>query len=345
MASLAPERPQSEQARAAAFDTAGSLSRLLESAAQLEPDRIAFRDGPGREAWCGRPSFELNREIGSEAVRRLAAYLAALGLDPAARVGICLPNGSEAAMSILAVGEAGLTPCLLDVTATAGELSNAIETADIRAVITQARFGPERLAEKLCFIAAGFFRLRFLLAFGPNVPDGVVDLDPVLLEPRRSEPRRTLRGADPDEDGPGFVSFARHSGGRSAYFRTYKSLFAVAAPLLSAANIRPGERLLCLLPPDDLKGLTTGLAAGLLGQAAVEAHAVFDSALFKAALGGSEPTHLVAPGWMEPALATFDASDGWLSTILVHEPPVSFEGRPGLPTPVVDVICCSEQAL
>ena len=247
-------------------------------------------------------------------------------------------------MSILAIGEAGLTPCLLDVTATAGELSNAIETADVRAVITQTRLGPERLAEKLCFVAAGFFRLRFLLAFGPNVPDGVVDLDPVLLEPRRSGalPNAQVAG---DETGQGFVSFARNSAGRIAYFRAYGSLVAAAVPILRAANVRPGERILSLFPPDDLKGLATGLAVGLLGQAVLESHAVFDSEVFAAAMAGAAPTHLVAPGWMEPALAGLVATPGWLSTILVHEPPISFEGRPGVPTPIIDVVCCSEFAL
>ena len=139
MANLAPERPRAEQPQVAEYGSTGTLSQLLARSAQVEPERVAVRDGPGRETWCGRPSFELNCEIGAEAVHRLAAYLGSLGLEPAARVGICLPNGSEAAMSILAVGEAGLTPCLLDVTAAANELSSAIEAADIRAVITQAR--------------------------------------------------------------------------------------------------------------------------------------------------------------------------------------------------------------
>jgi mycobactin salicyl-AMP ligase len=171
MAIVAPGRPHVDQQHAGAWASSAALARLLAESARLEPDRPAFRDGAGRQAWCGRPSFELNCEIGAEAVGRLASYLGSLGLEPAARVGVCLPNGSEAAMSILAIGEAGLTPTLLDVTATAGELSNAIEVADVRAIITQARLGTDRLAEKLCFVAAGFFRLRFLFAFGPAFLD------------------------------------------------------------------------------------------------------------------------------------------------------------------------------
>ncbi len=343
MAILAPGRPPADQHRTGAWGSGAALARLLADAARLEPDRPAFRDGPGRDAWCARPSFELNCEIAAEAVRRLAAYLAGLGLEHAARVGICLPNGSEAAMSILAVGEAGLTPCLLDVTASAGELSSAIEAADVRAVITQARLGDELLAEKLCFIAAGFFRLRFLLAFGPNVPDGVVDLDPVLLEQR--PPRSFLSGSGDHEGGPGLVSFARGSGGKLALHRSYRSLIAAAAPIVAAAKLRPGERLLTFLPPDDLKGLATGLVAGLIADATVEAHCTFDSAALEDALSSAQPTHLVLPGWMEAALDELPPSTPLRSTILVHEPPLHLDGRPGAASPIVDVVCCSELAL
>lgn len=246
-------------------------------------------------------------------------------------------------MSILAVGKAGLTPCLMDVTATAGELSSAIETADVRAVITQARLGPDRLAEKLCFVAAGFFRLRFLLAFGPAVPDGVVDLDPILLEPRRTAAVPSS-AASADEGEPGLVTFARDAAGKTAYFRTYRSLIAAAAPIVGAAKLHPGDRLLTLLPPDDLKGVVTGLVAGLVAGATVETHAVFAEQRLSQALAGPEPTHLVVPGWMEPAIAELPNARALLSTILVHEPPLALDGRPGLGR-AVDVLCCSELAL
>ncbi|NNM72059.1 AMP-binding protein [Enterovirga aerilata] len=344
MAIVAPGRPPADRHRTGEWDASGALARLLAEAAGESPDRVAFRDGPGREIWCRRPSFELSREIATEAVRRLAAYLAGLGLDPASRVGICLPNGSEAAMSLLAVGRAGLTPCLLDVTASAGELSNAIETADMRAVITQAHLGQDRLAEKMCFVAAGFFRLRFLLAFGPDVPDGVVDLDPVLLEQR--PPRALCSPVEaPAETEAGIVSFARGSGGRSALFRSYRSLIAAAAPIVAAARLRPGERLLSLLPPDDLKGLATGPVAALIAGAALEAHCAFDPARLAEALAAPEPTHLVAPAWMEPALPEIDPGAELRSIILVHEPPVQLEARPGAAGRIVDVVCCTELAL
>lgn len=343
MAILASGRPPLDRLRSGA-DAAesGVLARLLADAAAADPDRPAFRDGPGRQSWTGRPSFELGRLIASEAVRRLGAYLAGLGLDPGARVAICLPNGSEAAMSLLAVGEAGLIPCVLDATASAGELSAAIEACDVRAVITQARLGPDRLAEKLCFVAAGFYRLRFILAFGPAVPDGVVDLDPILLEPRASPPPP----AWPD-DGcpPGIVSFATGRGDAAPVSRTYRSLIAAAAPIVAAARLRPGERLVTFLQPDDLKGLATGTVAGLVAGAVVESHLAFDSGALADVLSSGENTHVVLPGWLEPWLAELRFGPGVRSIILTHDPPIRLAGRDGVTTRVVDVVCCGELGL
>ena len=343
MAIVAPEGLHLGGRRASAeVGASGVLARLLADAVRVEPDRVAFRDGPGRHAWTGRPCYELNCAIASEAVRRLAAYLGELALGAGARVGICLPNGSEAAMALLAVGEAGLVPCLLDATASAGELSGAIEAGDVRAVITQARLGTDKLAEKLCFVAAGFYRLRFLLAFGPNVPDGVVDLDPILLEPRAS---RTFPAWPDDGTLPGIVTFARCPSNRRPAARSYRSLIAAAVPIVAAARLKPGERLLTFFPPDDLKGLATGIVAGLVAGATVEAHLAFESRALADAVSNEQPTHVVLPGWMEASLEALEPGPGLRSIVLVHEPPLRLKAREGASARIVDVVCCGELGL
>ena len=46
--------------------------------------------------------------------------------------------------------------------------------------------------------------------------------------------------------------------------READALTAAAAAFLVPLRVEPGERILSLLPPGDLKGLATGLAAALL---------------------------------------------------------------------------------
>ena len=342
MAIVASGLPHPEQVLPQRASPSGALAKLLADAALREPDRPAFRDQPGRAEWSGRPSLELSCVTAGEAVRRLSMCLLGLGVEPGARVGICLPNSTEAALSILAVEDAGLTPCLLVATASAGELSRAIEAADVRIILTQTHLGPDRLAEKLCFVAAGFFRLRFMLAFGPDVPDGVIDLDPILLKP----PSGPAHGLEPGQErSGGLITFAPGPEGPCPVLRSSGSLMAAAGSVLGAARIREGDRVLSYLPPDDLRGLATGLVAALIAGATFEAHAVFRSETLAESLAGSTPTHLIVPAWVETCLDEGGLGRGLKSLVLVHEAPVRFGARPTLPVRVVDVLGFGEQAL
>lgn len=316
------------------------LGSVLEAACRAEPAGILFRDQPGRVVWSGRQSRDHSRTEASATVRRLAEVLAGLGLPPGARVAVCLPGGTEACLTILAIESAGLLPCILPLDTMPAELEAVVEAVDIRAAVTQARFGDLRPAETWCAIAANYFRLRFLLAFGPDVPDGVLDLDPLLV----AEPGRPM---PPRPDGPGgetgLVTFGREHDRFRPVYRTCRSLVASAATLFGAVKIRSGERILSLLAGDDLKGLCTGLVAALMSGAVLETHELFDGHLFVEAMDEAVATHIVCPGWAEANLA--GTADGAASTILVHDVPLRLGGGGGLSCCVVDVIAFDETAL
>jgi acyl-CoA synthetase (AMP-forming)/AMP-acid ligase II len=256
---------------------------------------------------------------------------------------VCLPNGSEACLTLLALEQAGLTPCLMPAGWSEAELADAVEAAGMQAVVTQGVIGEERPADAFCRLAARYFGLRFVCAFGPLVPDGVVDLDRVILSTDAIDP-----DAVPTLDataGAGVVTFTRRDGAPRPVFRSCQSLIASAVTFLVPARIRAGERILSLLPPDDHRGLVTGLIASLLSGATLETIGLFTTAGFCAALLRDEPTHLVAPGWMEDILSRGGLPESVVSVILVHEAPVRFKARTGLKRPVVDVLAFGEEAL
>lgn len=318
----------------------GTLGRLLAGAASGDPDALAFRDQPERSAWCGRESRAVTRAVATAEVGRLASFLASLDLEPDSPVGISLPNGYEACLSLLAVAEAGLTPCLFDPGWTAGQLSKAIEAAEPTALITQTVLGRDRPADKLGFVAAGFRRLRCLLAYGPGVPAGMTDLDAVMAVTGRDVFARAEGETDPVT-----ITFARRGGDLIPVRRTHRSLIAAAAVVVAAARIRPSDRIVSLLTPDDLKGLATGLVAALAAGAAFEPHGIFSASSLLQSLVPSSPVHLVVPEWMEAALSASELGDDLRSTILVHEPPYLCGDRPGLAGRVVDALACDELAV
>jgi mycobactin salicyl-AMP ligase len=315
------------------------LFTLLAATADRNPHRLAFGDQPGRESWSGRPRIAWTYANTLRIIERLAAFLANLDLPSGTPVGICLPNGSEACVTILAVERAGYTPCLLPIGWSEERLGQALEAANVTAVICQGRLAEEHPAEMFCHLAARYYGIRFICAFGPHIPDGVIDLDRAILDTAAGS-----RQLDPTGLG-GLVTFQEQQGALRPLFRPYQSSLAAAVAFLVPQTIKAGDRILTLLAPDDHRGLTTGLVASLVTGATLEGHGLVDSASLTIALDSDVPTHLVAPGWAEKALAAADLPESVVSAVLVHEAPVRFRARGELSCPVTDVLSFGETAL
>lgn len=322
--------------------SAGCLSGLLGGHADRHPDRVAFLDQVDRQSWSGRPQITYTYRTARGMVERLATFLEGLPLPKGACVGVCLPNGSEACLTLMAVEQAGLIPCLLPVGWSEELLGQAMEAANIAMVICQGSIAEERPVESFCRLAARYFGLRFIAAFGPHVPDGVIDLDHAVLatEPRGSDPE-----AEAKERLAGLVTFQLDNGMPRPLFRSHRAVIAAAVHFLVTHNIEAHDRILTLMPPDDHRSLTTGLVAALVTGAALECHGLFGSAALNAALYDPTPTHLVAPGWMEAALAAANLPDTVRTVILTHQAPVRFKAYGELRRPTVDVLSFGEMAL
>jgi hypothetical protein len=315
------------------------LFGLLAATADRFPHRVAFADQPGRDRWSGRPRIAWTYANTRLIVERLAAFLSRLGLSPGAPVGICLPNGSEACVTILAVERAGYVPCLLPVGWSEEQLGQAAEAANLAAVISQGRIAEERPAEMFCRLAARYYGIRFVCAYGPQIPDGVIDLDRAILD-TSAEPNTQEGGGI-----AGLVTFERRDGDVRPVFRPCRSAVAAALACLVPQRIAPGERILSLLPPDDLRGLTTGLVASLVTGATLEGHGLVDGQSLTHALEGDWPTHLVAPSWIEDTLEAANLPESIFSVVLVHEAPVRFKARGALHRAATDVLSFGELAL
>jgi non-ribosomal peptide synthetase component F len=344
MTAMAARRDSPAQAGADGFEwEAMRLSGFLAATADRHGERVALKDQPGRERWCGRPSFTWTYRLALDVVGRLVAVLARLGLPPGSPVGICLPNGTEACLTILAVEQAGFVPCLMPLGWSEDQLAAALEAASMQAVITQNRVSGDRPAEAFCRLAARYFGLRFILSFGPQVPDGVIDLDrAVLAGGAAAAGEEAAPGGATDL---GIVTFSARGPRLVPVFRPARSVVAAAVSYLVASRVGPGERILSLLPPDDHRGLTTGLMAALLSGATLECHGLFDGASLVASLGEEMPTHLVVPAFMEPYLSNARLPESLASVILVHQAPARFKARSSLRSAVVDVLSCDELAL
>ncbi|MGX5777053.1 AMP-binding protein [Methylorubrum zatmanii] len=300
------------------------LGGLLAATARRHPDRIAVIDPADKPDWSGRPAITWTYAAASEIVERLARGLRSWRLPPGSRIGLCLPGSAESALAILAVEAAGHVACLLPVSWDEDRLLAAAQGVALSAILTQARLGSAAPAERMCAVAARYFGLRYLAAFGPDVPDGVINLDRFVLD----GPAEAAGGSPPAP--AGIVTFVGGDPDRPVY-RSGPSVVAAAAAHLAAARVAPSERILSLIGPHDLRGLVTGLGAALVAGATLEAMPLFDGAAFAATLRRPVPTHLVAPAFLERNLAGRDLPAELRSITLVHRAPARFPGRSRVP--------------
>ena len=270
----------------------GGLAACLFAAALAGPQRTAFRDSGDRLAWCGRPAITWTYAAAVEIVGRLALGIGAWRLPAGSRIGLWFSGGAESALAHLAVEAAGHLPCPMPAAWDAGQLSAGIAAAGLVAVLTEGRRGTRRPAEDLAQAAMSHFGLRYLAAFGPSVPDGVISLDAMALERGIAEPAASR----------GLVTFAGGDPARPVY-RSAAGLAAAIDVHLDACPVTGDERILTLLPAHDLRGLVTGLGAALAVGAGLETVIPFDGAGFRAGLLRPVPTRLVVPALIEAALA------------------------------------------
>ena len=228
----------------------------------------------------------------AEIVGRLSRGIGAWRLPAGSRIGLWFSGGVESALAHLAVEAAGHLPCPMPATWDCERLSAGIEAAALAAVLTEGRRGASRPADDLARAALRHFGLRYLAAFGPSVPDGVISLDAMALERGIAEPAASL----------GLVTFSGGDPARPVY-RDAAALAAAVAAHRDALPATGGERILTLLPGHDLRGLVTGLGAALSGGAALETLIPFEAAAFRTALTRPVPTCLVVPAFFEPAFA------------------------------------------
>lgn len=288
----------------------GGLSASLFAAARTGPQRTALRDSGDRAAWCGRPPITWTYAAAAEIIGRLARGIGAWRLPAGSRVGLWFSGGAESTLAHLAVEAAGHLPCPMPALWDSEQLSVGIASAGLVAVLTEGRRGGRRPAEDLARAAMGHFGLRYLAAFGPSVPDGVISLDAMALE----------RGVVEPVASRGLVTFAAGDPSRPVY-RSAAALSAAIDVHLAALPVTAEERILTLLPAHDLRGLVTGLGAALAAGASLETVIPFDEAGFRAALMRPVPTRLVVPALVETALAALPLPWTVRALQVVHRAP------------------------
>jgi mycobactin salicyl-AMP ligase len=277
---------------------------LLRRRARQRPGALALSDPPNRQALgFGQPRSFSYREA-DDAVDALAAFFIELGLEPGDTIAAQLPNLALNPLTLLAAWRAGLTVASLPLLWRAHEIGKVCDTVEPKAIIGVSHFAGESYAERLRDIAATHLSVRFVLGFGPDLPDGVASLDEAIEAAGLREPM-----VAPARNGPAMITFTARAGAPLLpVFRGEDELLAQGAMTVLALSLDSRDVILNPYPLTGPAGLGLGLMPWLISGATLAQHDPFDYAEFVQQLLATGATVTALPS---PVLAEL-AKDGVL---------------------------------
>ena len=203
-----------------------TVNELFHYAVRRRPDALALADPANRSDIVGGKPRRLSYAAADRAIAAIAARLRGMGLPTDAVVGIQLPNVVENVLTMLAVLRAGMIAAPLPLLWRRADAVTALARVGAKALITCGRIGANDHGQFARQAAAEVFSIRYVCAFGSNLPDGVVSFEDLLSE----QPSGHLLPLDRARDNAGRACRCRHlrreqkgnGAGRSYPFRTFR---------------------------------------------------------------------------------------------------------------------------
>ncbi|MDC7789238.1 AMP-binding protein [Rhodoplanes sp. TEM] len=279
-----------------------TLDDLIARAIAKSPDAVALVDAAHRTTTCGGAPLRLTWAEVDRAVAAIAARLRSLGLATDAVVALHGPNTAEQVLALLGVLRAGMIAAPLPLLWRRAELAQALDRVSAKAIVAGGRVGDTRLVDVAMTAAADCFTVRTVCGFGPDLPDGMVPLDPVLAAPPAAPVPVVERPVNPAAH-VAVVTFDTDLGGPVAVGRNHVELLAAGLSIALECRMEHATTVVSTLQPSSLAGLSTGLVPWLLLGGTLALHPPFDAAVLGDQLAALDGRVLALPGPLAQRLA------------------------------------------
>lgn len=280
----------------APFPYRGAFDLALRRWARERPDAVAVADAPDRPRLGLGAARRLTFAGLDAAAGRLACNLAALGLRQGQTIAVQMPNVVETIVVILAAWRAGLIVSPLPLAWRLSEIDRAFAQVAPEAVVTIARAAGHEHAATACQAAADHLSVRFVLAFGDALPDGVTAIGSWLedrLPGALDEPP-----AFPGAEAAAVMTWGGSPSGPYPVPRSHAALLLLGRVFAQALDLSGEDAVLCPYPMATITGLGGLAMPSLLMGARLVLHQPFDPDVFLDQVENETITHAALPAPM-----------------------------------------------
>ena len=300
---LVSEARRAEYAAAGWWGTRTLFDHFTANVA-AHPDAEAVVDAPNRGEFAHGPPLRWTWSQLADHVERFCVLLLGVGVARDDIVIMQMPNTVEQFVVYLACARLGIVVSPVPVQYRENELRQILERTGARAALTFGRIGkadsPHEAAAMFLGLRADYPSLRWVIAFGPGLPGGCIDVAPRMAQPVSAPERAALETAvlAARVCADDVFTICWTSGTEAApkgVPRSHNEWLVIAPSIIESAELPAGARLLNPFPLVNMAGVSTALATWLVLGGVVVQHHPFSLKVFLQQLRDEEIDYTVAP--------------------------------------------------
>ncbi len=283
-----------------------TIDEVFRRLAQRHPDALALADAANRESFTDGEPRRLTYARANRMVTAIAGRLRSMGLPTDAVVGIQLPNIAENILVILGVLRAGMIAAPLPLLWRRVDAATALARIGAKALVSCSHVGAFDHCQLAMRVAAEVFSIRYVCAFGKNLPDGVVSFEDLLTA-------EAVDALSPDRERNGnaaahvaAITFDVGESGVVPVARNHPELLAAGLAVMLEAGLTQNSKILSALVPSSFAGISLTLLPWLLSGGTLALHHLFDQKVFDRQRRDDRCQTLILPGSVAFAFAETD---------------------------------------
>ena len=247
------------------------LDELFHRTAADHPDRPALVDAPDRATWTGGTPRQLTYGEADREIDRLAAFFATVGLSADHVIGVQAPNTVDAVIAVLGALRANLIISPLPLHWRQKNVLEALNSIGAKGFIAADRVETRDVGTAARDVAADLFSLRFVFGLGKDIPDGLIELAPMLAE--MGEDLQFTPSERPDPaDHTATICWSRSGEENVPVTRCHNHWISAAQLVVREAHIKDASSIVVPYSLSGLSGLGAGLVPCLLTGSTLHLH-------------------------------------------------------------------------